>query len=405
MTLPSELPTHENQNLRVLVAFEAEPDLIQLELLNRQFNIFEAIGVKNQELRHSDFLAFLLDPRQSHGLGDAFVTSLLREMLAITDRAVSFTENDLNMWSLEKLTVLRERLNIDLLLVDDENRLVIIIENKIGSQEHSGQLGRYLQIVRNLHPDYSVLPIFLSPFGTDPSDQAYLPLDYGLVAKVIEILTREKRETIDPAVHTVMTHYVRMLRRHVVTDSETAELCRRIYREHKLAIELILAHAPNRIIEIRDYLIELIEATPEVVYEGSPKVLHIQFAVQEWDRPWLLSARNWTKSNRALLFQFSNSDDWLGLDLVLGPAPSSTRSLLLDHAFERMPPFRVLERQSKRWTVIFRKDFLTAEQVSQIEFDEVQRQIREKWLEFLETDLPALLKGLDVENLVPPQDF
>ncbi len=38
-------------------------DLERLEALLDQFNIFEAIGVVNQELRHSDFLAYLLDPR------------------------------------------------------------------------------------------------------------------------------------------------------------------------------------------------------------------------------------------------------------------------------------------------------------------------------------------------------
>ena len=48
-------------------------DLERLEALLAEFNIFEAIGVVRQELRHSDFLAFLLDPHQSHGLGDDFL--------------------------------------------------------------------------------------------------------------------------------------------------------------------------------------------------------------------------------------------------------------------------------------------------------------------------------------------
>jgi hypothetical protein len=35
-------------------------ELERLEALLAEFNIFEAIGVVRQELRHSDFLAFLL---------------------------------------------------------------------------------------------------------------------------------------------------------------------------------------------------------------------------------------------------------------------------------------------------------------------------------------------------------
>ncbi|MEX0268749.1 PD-(D/E)XK nuclease family protein [Leptolyngbyaceae cyanobacterium UHCC 1019] len=48
-------------------------DLEKLESLVNQFNIFEAIGVTRQELRHSDFLAFLLNPTQSHQLGDRYL--------------------------------------------------------------------------------------------------------------------------------------------------------------------------------------------------------------------------------------------------------------------------------------------------------------------------------------------
>lgn len=52
-------------------------DLERLETLLDQFNIFEAIGVVDQELRDSDFLAYLLDPRGNHDLRDAFIKRLL----------------------------------------------------------------------------------------------------------------------------------------------------------------------------------------------------------------------------------------------------------------------------------------------------------------------------------------
>ena len=45
------------------------PELEELEALLSQFNLFEAIGAVRMEVRHSDFLAFLLDPAQKHGLG------------------------------------------------------------------------------------------------------------------------------------------------------------------------------------------------------------------------------------------------------------------------------------------------------------------------------------------------
>jgi LysR family transcriptional regulator, glycine cleavage system transcriptional activator len=46
-----------------------------------RLNIFEATGIHRQEIRHSNFLAFLLRPQESHGLGDAFLKRLLQKAL------------------------------------------------------------------------------------------------------------------------------------------------------------------------------------------------------------------------------------------------------------------------------------------------------------------------------------
>ena len=42
-------------------------DLLQLEERIGRFNIFDALGVAHAEIRHSNFLAWLLDPAESHG--------------------------------------------------------------------------------------------------------------------------------------------------------------------------------------------------------------------------------------------------------------------------------------------------------------------------------------------------
>lgn len=64
----------------LLEAFVVDnPDLERLESLLAEFNIFEALWGKKVrgELRHSDFLAFLLNPTENHGLGDIFLRKLL----------------------------------------------------------------------------------------------------------------------------------------------------------------------------------------------------------------------------------------------------------------------------------------------------------------------------------------
>ncbi len=61
-------------DLEALKALQADASELQhLESLANRFNVFEVIGFVNQDLMHSNFLASLLDPRQNHGLGDAFL--------------------------------------------------------------------------------------------------------------------------------------------------------------------------------------------------------------------------------------------------------------------------------------------------------------------------------------------
>ncbi len=104
-----------------LQRFEDDEDLDQLEKALSKFNIFEAIGATNQELRHSNFLAFLLDPKQNHGLGSKFARTLLPRVLPELDDDKSF----------EDIDVRREYRDTDILIVDDQRKYVIIIENKI----------------------------------------------------------------------------------------------------------------------------------------------------------------------------------------------------------------------------------------------------------------------------------
>jgi hypothetical protein len=91
------------QDLKALEAFVVDnPELERLEALLDQFNIFEAIGVVRQELRHSDFLAFLLDPHQKHGLRDAFARRLLQKALVSSEASLPISPIDLDLWILHR---------------------------------------------------------------------------------------------------------------------------------------------------------------------------------------------------------------------------------------------------------------------------------------------------------------
>jgi hypothetical protein len=48
-----------------------------IDARTHQFCPFEAIGMVRQEIRHSNFLAYLLDPARPHGIGDVALRALL----------------------------------------------------------------------------------------------------------------------------------------------------------------------------------------------------------------------------------------------------------------------------------------------------------------------------------------
>src|SRR5437879_2518734 len=79
-----ELETGENlpEDLASLERFVVENDeLLQLEQLIGRFNIFDSLGIVRTEIRHSNFLAWLLDPNESHGQGSLFLNAILMDLL------------------------------------------------------------------------------------------------------------------------------------------------------------------------------------------------------------------------------------------------------------------------------------------------------------------------------------
>ena len=52
-------------------------DKIDLELKNP--NIFHILKISTREIRHSNFLSWLLDPSETHKMGDIFLKRFLRK--------------------------------------------------------------------------------------------------------------------------------------------------------------------------------------------------------------------------------------------------------------------------------------------------------------------------------------
>ena len=389
----------ERQALEELII--DNPDLERIESLLDEFNIFEAIGMVQQEIRHSTFLAFLLDPNQNHGMGDAFLKRLLQKVLAGTQTAaLPVSLIDLDIWSFDDSAVFCERHNIDILLLNETHKLAIILENKIYSGEHSDQLERYFQSVETQYPEYRIFGIFLTPEGIQPTDERYLSASYKQVAEVAENFVERYASIMGAEIRSLMKHYAQMLRRHIVSDSEIEVLCQRIYRKHKRALDLILEHRPDRQAEISEALAAMIKDTPGMILDTEKKGYMI-FAPEEWETPRLKEGAGWIPSNRMLVFGIENLPNKLYLRLLIGPGPEPTRKRLLDMACAKKPPFKPFtSKLNAKWNQIFIHGWLDQKDMEVEDIALLTAEIHKRWAHFRTHQLPALLEAVRAETWI-----
>ncbi len=373
-------------------------DLEKLESELAKFNLFEAIGVVRQELRHSDWLAFLLNPSQNHRLDDIFLKRLLKRVLLEADEVTDLSglrvsPVDIDIADLEDAEVRREWKNIDILIHSPSNRLVCAIENKIDSEEHSNQLERYWKIISKEFRDCRAILIYLSPEGNPPSHKRWIACSYSKIAELIKNICENYQSTLGSDVYTLMTHYSNLLRRHIASDSEIAELCRKIYNKHKQALDLIFEHRPDVQSEIAKFVEELVNKEAELVLDHSSKRF-IVFAVEEWDKfPFQMTAYEGTKSKRILLFAFDNLPDNLFLSLVICPGNPSIQQDIYQIAKDNPANFLNMDRKLKnKWTAIDRRQILKPTDYDNADIEDLTKKVQDKWQQFFDHDLPTIQK-------------
>ena len=246
-----------------------------------RFNLFEAVGAVRGELRHSNFLAFLLSPSRSHGLGAVPLLRFIRAVLANAPRERRpIRALELVLGDLDGAIVYREWNNVDLLIEINQVNLIVLIENKIGAKAGEGQLARYKKLTKSKYPTFRHLFVFLTPDGIEPDDSDYTSISYAELAKVIEALPDSRESNLYVDSNVIIRHYVEMLRRHIVPDEELRELARQLYERHKEAFDFIFESRPEPK-SLLGAARSLLEAQPELV--GSPRCQYTSIRTRKLD--------------------------------------------------------------------------------------------------------------------------
>jgi hypothetical protein len=234
-------------DLQALERFVSENDeLLELEERVGRFNIFDALRIVDREVKHSDFLAWLIDPNESHGQGGLFLRAILMGLLRTAREngfACPVSPVQLDGEELRGVEVRREWRNIDLLIKCGQPSFVVAVENKIRSSEHSNQLARYRESVQAEFGSVPGMYVFLTVDGDDPSEEDWVPYSYSDLHRVLERVRKSHEKSIGEDVRTFLDHYLGLIRGRLMDDPVIADLCQRIYKNHRRALQLIYEKA------------------------------------------------------------------------------------------------------------------------------------------------------------------
>ncbi len=129
------------------------------------FNVFNILDIGNDEVRHSSFLAWLLDAKANHYQSNLFFNAFLQSC-----------KIDLPLDRLTGYVVRPEFTGVESIidiLVYCKNEFIVFIENKIDSEEGTEQLAREFRDMRRLGsrlriPHERQFAVFLTPDGREP---------------------------------------------------------------------------------------------------------------------------------------------------------------------------------------------------------------------------------------------
>ncbi len=223
-----------------------DKDFDKLELELKTPNIFQVLDISRTEIRHSNFLGWLLNVNGNHGIGKLFLLKFIRE-IATSETLNDLDELDIFSLNFDNVEIRREWKDIDLLIIFDT--LVVCIENKIDTKDHSNQLAKYYKIVNEHFKNKKKAFVYLSPFGDEPTSkfgkENYTVYSYDQIVKQLEIITQIHGNSLNPKVLQYINDYITNLKREIMKNDKLNELAGKIYKNHKDLIDFIIENKPD----------------------------------------------------------------------------------------------------------------------------------------------------------------
>ncbi len=369
----------DSEKIKELNALISDIDCLEpLYKWTNEVNIFNILKLNRIEIRHSNMLSWLISPNETHGLGDKFLKKLLIYATNGTNITImrGLTPIDIDLMELSNAVIYREKDNIDVLLISEQNKLIFAIENKIGTGEHSNQLNRYRELLQSKYGNgYRFVLVYLTPEGLEPSDpENWISMSYSFILEeIIKLL--EIYEISDKA-KIYIEDYIKAIRRNVVEDRDLKELCKKIYYKHKEAFDLIFDNKPDIQSEISEFIYSYLkenESRFNITVWDDYTSHYIRFTPNRLVELYGdMGSEEWGHSKNLLGFEIQNfQDSDLAIKVVIGPSRSeyeSYRQLLHNAALSHNWKMRG-KGLSDKWKTIKTNTLVSKDKLKNLNLD------------------------------------
>lgn len=151
----------------------------------KEEDVASIFGISKMEIKHSNFLEWILQPKKDDAVSYFPIRRLLKTLQnnisAVKKEYDFFLGVNLDALKIDEVQVMREKYNIDLLItfeamlgitkdeylpneiLNEKQKYLIVIENKIEAPERANQLFDYKNMINEMFPDYKKIFVLLHP--------------------------------------------------------------------------------------------------------------------------------------------------------------------------------------------------------------------------------------------------
>ncbi|MGJ0310753.1 PD-(D/E)XK nuclease family protein [Aliarcobacter cryaerophilus] len=341
-------------------------DKIKNSVMN--FNILEITGMGSQEIKHSNILAWMFS-NSEHNLEYKILEDFLKKIVEFNEvsEATTFLKHYIYLPEKDKnITIYREKDNIDLLIVDNANKVVIAIENKVYANERSdgkdgGQLKNYCKIVDENYKNFKnkifiYLTIDKSSPESEENQKIWLNATHEMIGEIVEDIL--EKQTILPKAEMILTSYVDLLkRRNIMADKNLEDLCKKIWDKNSKALDILFRYRTTNLDKLYDLIASKYnfysEESPDIKFDAIDKIYKYVY-----DEEW------YDSDNRAIDIEIVKKPTYLWVGFF-HPEVQSKKNEKLNKLYKDI--FGIKEQKEKRIVVIYESDVedLNEEQLSE----------------------------------------